>query len=186
MAFTSCVHALEEPAHHRPQRHRLHRFVQQLVPALLRLAQPLGRSVTAHHKGWDHPVDLAKFRNCCDAGLLVSEMIIRNDEIGARARADIAHSRHGSFGRHRDNHTAAPIAQQPANAFQHPSIVVDHHHQFTPGNVGGGLGRRLDLELRGYPRRRRGHGHAKARALAERRGQFDWMIKEGAEAIDDG
>jgi hypothetical protein len=39
---------LEELAHHRPQRHRLHRLVEQVMAALARLAQPLRRG---HQKG---------------------------------------------------------------------------------------------------------------------------------------
>jgi hypothetical protein len=38
---TSRVRALEEPAHHRPQRHRLHRLAQQMKPAFLHFAPAL-------------------------------------------------------------------------------------------------------------------------------------------------
>jgi hypothetical protein len=50
---------LEELGHHRPQRHRLHRLVEQMMAALARLAQPLRRHVAGHQKGGDRAINHA-------------------------------------------------------------------------------------------------------------------------------
>src|SRR5215471_16477628 len=83
------------------------------MAALAHLTQALRRSIAAHHKCRDRPVDLAEFCNRCDTGLLVREMIIRNDEIGPLIAADTLHLRQGSFGRC-GGHDAAGRAAGPA------------------------------------------------------------------------
>src|SRR6516225_8205086 len=68
---------------HGAQPHRPHRLVQQMMPAFLRLAQPLRRGVAADKECRNCAAEcLTQLRDRRNAGLAVRQPVIGNDEIG--------------------------------------------------------------------------------------------------------
>src|SRR6516165_4613979 len=101
---------------HGAQPHRPHRLVQQMMPALLRLAQPLRRGVAADKECRNRAAEcLTQLRDRRNAGLAVRQPVIGNDEIGwllafERGRCGLE--------RVRGQDPATPAAQHPAHAVE--------------------------------------------------------------------
>src|SRR6516165_7569009 len=143
---------------HGAQPHRPHRLVQQMMPALLRLAQPLRRGVAADKECRNRAAEcLTQLRDRRNAGLAARQPVIGNDEIGwllafERGRCGLE--------RVRGQDPATPTAQHPAHAVEHKGIVFDHHNQFVSRHIGRDGGGNLRRELRlGRCRR---HRHCKS------------------------
>src|SRR5215471_12343176 len=108
---------LQEPVQRRVQCHRRHWLLQEMVSAGTRLAEPLGRGVTADDESRNGCAQrLAQALDDLDAGLTISETKVGDDEI--RLPATVRDAGKGGCARRCSLNTAPPALQDPAHSVE--------------------------------------------------------------------
>src|SRR6266540_2644600 len=165
------------------QRHRTYRLVQQRVAVRFGLLQRFRIGVAAHQEGrYRSRQRTAQLRDRLDAGFPVAQMIVRNDHVGRLTVFGEAGKR-GAVGPPGDD-TTAPASEQSAHSLEHERIIVDHDDEFAVGYIEPGKDRSGRFDGLGTSVNHR-HGDGEARALAQGGVEFDRVVKEPAQTIDD-
>ena len=177
-------HRLDRLIEHGTQRHRVHRFVQQVETFDFRLMQRCRIGIAADEKSrnWRRQFAAQPFDGF-DAGPAIGQVIIRDDQV--RQIVLLGRRLECLTVAVRGDNPATPFAENPAHALKHQRIVVDHQDELVmrQARLGARNDGRLDGPLVGRSER---DGDGKDGALAHGRLDRDRVTEKTAEAIDDG